>query len=148
MTTPSRSRKTGANDLGEEAIELADDVIGGVFDQEVRGGEAAAPDVGGPRTPHLDDIAVEQLERAARAPQCEHRAADPAPPIGLVVLAIDAGARPIVLADRLHDTGIVELGAVRSHHLGWIPAGLASESDPAQVMLEVRVRSGCDQPLG
>ena len=121
-----------------------------VLGEEVAGIDAEASDVGGPGAPDVEDVAVQAGQGAAAAPQRQQRAGDAALllPIGVVVLAVHVGARPVVLADGLDHLGIVELAAVGRHDLGWVAARGLAEAEAAHVQVEERAGVGTDHPLG
>src|SRR6185437_16919066 len=86
--------------------------------EEVPARHGTAGDLLGHRTPHLERpalVLVPGAQRSRFAPQCQHRARDPAAgaTIGGVVLAVDAGGSTVLLADRVHVLGAAQLGQVR-----------------------------------
>src|SRR5215212_3723359 len=102
-------RRSGPGGTVEKLTQLVGDVVRLVLGEEVACVDARAADVAGPRPPDVEDVAVQAGQRSADAPHNRQRAGDAALllPIGIVVLAVDAGTGPVVLADGLDNSGIV-----------------------------------------
>ena len=132
----------------EERRQLARDFLGAVLDEKVRRLDPAAAHVACPRSPDVEDVAVERPERARAFPTARVPGTRSASPVGLVELTVDRRSRAVVLADRLNRARVLELSAVRRDHRLGIAAGLTVEPDRAQVVLEVGPGVAGDQPLG
>src|SRR3954468_19965300 len=79
-----RSRPHG----GEKFVQPVGDLVGLVLGEEVSGVDAGAADVGSPRPPDVEDVAVQAGQGSAAAPQHEQRTGDAASlvSVGVVVL--------------------------------------------------------------
>src|SRR5664279_4018286 len=103
--------------------------------------ETVTGDLVRPGTPDVENVTVEARERPARAPQEQERALDPAAAeVGVVVLPVDGGAGPVVLADRFDRARIVRQAAVRGDQRPGITAGRHPDPQRPYVIVEEGAR--------
>src|SRR4029453_17041181 len=93
-------------------------LLGSFFGDEVPGRDRTAGDVVGPGFPDLERL-VPSGDGTGSTPERERRAGDPpSAPVGFVVLVVERGRGPVLLADRMDPRGSTELGDVLGADLG------------------------------
>src|SRR4051794_37533178 len=95
--------------VAEKRDQLARHDLGFVLDEKMASGQSATADPLRPRAPDLQDVRVKAWQRTVRAPQREQWAFDPASAeVGLIVLPINRGAGPVVLAHRFDRACVIQ----------------------------------------
>src|SRR5207245_7519473 len=101
----------------EKGLEVAIRLVRRFFRKEVTTVEGAAADVVRPLPPDGKHV-IPTLQRPLPAPEREYGASNPPPAsIGLVVLMVQGGRGPVLLADRVERLGIAEAPRVLDAHL-------------------------------